>query len=69
MSITRTLDFEESDTLDGLLNETFCHQSMRGKLQRGNVWAKTPTSHIMHILEASRSSPSVVDPALPADGV
>jgi len=46
-SITRTLDFEESDTLDGLLNGNFCHKSMRGKLQRGSVWAKWPTSHIV----------------------
>jgi len=58
-SITRTLDFEESDTLDGLLNGNFCHKSMRGKLQRGSVWAKRPTSLILHILEASRSSPSI----------
>jgi len=36
-SITHTLDFEESDTLDGLLNEHFCLKSMRGKLQRGSV--------------------------------
>jgi len=58
-SITRTVDFEESDTLDGLLNGNFCHKSMRGKLQRGSVWAKWPTSHILHILEASRNSPSI----------
>jgi len=57
--ITRTLDFEESDTLDSLLNGNFCHKSMRGKLQRGSVWAKWPTSHILHVLEASRSSPSI----------
>ena len=50
-SITRTLDFEESDTLDSLLNGNFCHKSMRGKLQRGSVWAKWPTSHILRILE------------------
>jgi len=50
-SITRTLDLEESDTLDGLLNGNFCHKSMRGKLQRGSVWAKWPISHILHILE------------------
>jgi len=58
-SITRTLYFEESDTLDGLLNGSFWHRSMRGKLQRGCVWAKWPTSHILHILDASRSSPSI----------
>jgi len=58
-SITRTLDFEESDPLDGLLNGNFCHKSMRGELQRGSVWAKWPTLHILHILEASRSSPSI----------
>jgi len=32
---------------------------MRGKLQRGSVWEKWPTSLILHILEASRSSPSI----------
>ena len=58
-SITRTLDFEESDTLDSLLNGIFCHKSMPGKLQRGSVWAKWPTSHILHLLEATRSSPSI----------
>ena len=58
-SITRTLDFEESDMLDGPLNGNSCHKSMRGKLQRGSVWAKWPTWRILHVLEASRSWQSI----------
>ena len=58
-SIPRTLDFEESDTLDGLLIANSCHKSMSGQLPRGSVWAKWPASHILHVLEASRSSSSI----------
>ena len=39
-SITRTLDFEESDTLDGLLNGNFCNKSMRGKLRKKQCLGK-----------------------------
>jgi len=51
---TRTLDFEESDPLDSLPNGNFCHKSMRGKLQRGSVWAKWPTTHILHVLQSAQ---------------
>ena len=58
-SSTCTLDFEESDMLDGRLNGNSCPKSMRGKLQRGSVWAKWPTWRILHVLEASRSWQSI----------
>ena len=58
MCITRTLDFEDSDTLDALLNGKSCHKSMHGKMQSGIMWEKWPTSQIRQVPEAIRSSPS-----------
>ena len=58
-STSRTLDCEESGIPSGLPQGNTCHKSTREKRQRGSLWQKRPTSHILIVFEASRSSPSI----------
>jgi len=56
-SITRTLDFEESGTLDGrLLNGNSCHNSMRGKQQRGSVCGGQNGKHRTSCMYSKRAA-------------